>query len=57
MTDPDRLTQVFINLISNAQKYCDAEAPELRIECGSRPDSLEVVFADNGKGIPLRQQA
>ena len=30
-TDSDRLSQVFINLISNAQKYCDAEAPSLRI--------------------------
>jgi signal transduction histidine kinase len=28
VTDPDRLTQVFINLISNAQKYCEAEAPD-----------------------------
>jgi hypothetical protein len=32
VTDPDRLTQVFINLISNAQKYCDAR----RRSCGSR---------------------
>ena len=26
-TDLDRLGQVFINLISNAQKYCDAKSP------------------------------
>jgi signal transduction histidine kinase len=37
VTDPDRLTQVFINLISNAQKYCDAEAPELRIDVTAGP--------------------
>ena len=30
-TDGDRLAQVFINLISNAQKYCDADAPVLAI--------------------------
>ena len=29
-TDVDRLTQVLINLISNARKYCDALLPELR---------------------------
>ena len=30
-TDLDRLAQVFINLISNAAKYCTSEAPHLRI--------------------------
>ncbi len=30
-TDLDRLAQVFINLIANAQKYCDADVPELTI--------------------------
>jgi signal transduction histidine kinase len=57
VTDPDRLTQVFINLISNAQKYCDATEPELRIDVTAGQDTVEVVFADNGKGIPDRQQS
>lgn len=48
MTDGDRLAQVFINLISNAAKYCDAEMPELRIVCGRD----HVDFIDNGSGIP-----
>lgn len=56
-TDTDRLTQVFINLISNAQKYCDAEQPTLRIEVAGRPDSIEVDFIDNGSGIPKSQQS
>ncbi|NDD33175.1 MAG: sodium:solute symporter, partial [Rhodobacteraceae bacterium] len=30
-TDLDRLGQVFINLISNAKKYCDAASPKLQI--------------------------
>ena len=51
------MAQVFINLISNAQKYCDAAEPELRIEVTRRPETVEVAFADNGKGIPARQQS
>ncbi|MEY3002990.1 MAG: hypothetical protein RLZZ491_166 [Pseudomonadota bacterium] len=56
-TDPDRLAQVFINLISNAQKYCDAAAPELTVTVRQMPGRVQVDFADNGSGIPKRQQA
>lgn len=56
-TDPDRLAQVFINLISNAQKYCDADAPELTISVRQTSGRVQVEFADNGTGIPKRQQA
>jgi len=51
-TDPDRLTQVFVNLIANAQKYCTAPAPELRIEVRTGSDIVHVDFIDNGPGIP-----
>jgi len=51
-TDPDRLAQVFINLIANAAKYCDAEHPELRIVTRDRGDRLTVDFIDNGSGVP-----
>ncbi|WP_299703553.1 sensor histidine kinase [uncultured Tateyamaria sp.] len=51
-TDLDRLRQVFINLITNAQKYCDAPEPELRIDVMDRGDGLQVVFHDNGTPIP-----
>lgn len=56
-TDADRLAQVFINLISNAQKYCEAEAPSLTITLRERARNLEVEFADNGAGIPERQRS
>ncbi|GAB5445656.1 ATP-binding protein [Gymnodinialimonas sp.] len=56
-TDADRLSQVFINLISNAQKYCDADAPELTISVVQSGAGLTVEFADNGSGIPPRQEA
>lgn len=56
-TDADRLTQVFINLISNAQKYCDAAQPEMVISVRQMPGRIQVDFIDNGSGIPARQQA
>ncbi|MGR3624675.1 MAG: ATP-binding protein, partial [Limimaricola sp.] len=49
-TDPDRLAQVFINLIANARKYCDTGRPELRILW--HPELGAVDFIDNGPGIP-----
>ncbi|WP_439118187.1 ATP-binding protein [Nereida ignava] len=56
-TDPDRLAQVFINLITNAQKYCDAPKPELRIKIADLGPSVQVDFIDNGSGIGVAQQA
>ncbi len=56
-TDLDRLSQVFINLIGNAQKYCDASVPKLRIEVGRSTGALVVDFIDNGSGIPKAEQA
>ncbi len=53
VTDPDRLAQVFINLIANARKYCDAAEPELRIVWN--PAAHAVDFIDNGSGIPPDQ--
>ncbi|MGC3937538.1 ATP-binding protein [Roseobacter sp. EG26] len=51
-TDLDRLGQVFINLITNAQKYCRAEKPVLRIEVSQLGKAVAVDFIDNGFGVP-----
>ncbi|MHC0054470.1 ATP-binding protein [Actibacterium sp. D379-3] len=56
VTDTDRLSQVFINLIANAQKYCDAETPELRIRVRRSGRDVAVDFVDNGNGIPKKSQ-
>jgi len=56
-TDLDRLSQVFINLIANARKYCDAEVPELVIRVTRRDESVLVDFIDNGSGISKDDQA
>lgn len=50
-TDLDRLSQVFINLITNAQKYCISDHPELRIDVAHQGEAITVDFVDNGQGI------
>ena len=57
VSDTDRLTQVFINVISNARKYCDAADPALRIVVRRKGTRLQVDFIDNGSGIPKEAQA
>ncbi|WP_332690309.1 sensor histidine kinase [Devosia sp.] len=54
--DADRLCQVFINLISNAVKYNDSDAPLLRISSTVRAGSYVVEIADNGPGIAKRER-
>lgn len=56
-TDADRLAQVFINLIVNAHKYCDAEAPVLVIKIQQHAGQLTLDFVDNGSGIAADAQA
>ena len=56
ITDTDRLVQVFINLISNARKYCDADAPALTISARRKAGRITVDFIDNGAGIPKKAQ-
>ncbi|HSG54737.1 MAG TPA: ATP-binding protein, partial [Paracoccaceae bacterium] len=55
-TDLDRLSQVFINLVSNARKYCDAADPELAIRVAQTTDSLAIDFVDNGSGVSPEAQ-
>ncbi len=50
-TDLDRLSQVFINLIANARKYCDAASPELDIRVSDGAGPLVIDFIDNGSGV------
>ena len=56
-TDLDRLGQVFINLISNAQKYCDAAEPTLTISAHDVGGQLVIDFVDNGSGVPADAQS
>lgn len=55
-TDLDRLAQVFINLIANAQKYCDAASPALTVRTREMDGLLMVDFVDNGAGVSATAQ-
>lgn len=52
--DPDLLERVLQNLVSNALRYVEREAGEVRLSM--KEDNGEALFtvADNGKGIPDR---
>jgi hypothetical protein len=55
-TDLDRLGQVFINLISNAKKYCDVASPKLKISAHQSGSDVIIDFVDNGIGIPAQDR-
>ncbi len=54
--DPDRLTQVMVNLISNAVKYCDKSDGWIGIEARGENSELLVSVEDNGAGIAKADQ-
>jgi PAS domain S-box-containing protein len=49
--DPDRLTQVFANLISNSAKYTDAGG-DIALKLYREGEDAVVTVIDNGTGIP-----
>ncbi|MEM1234676.1 MAG: ATP-binding protein, partial [Pseudomonadota bacterium] len=55
-TDVGRLAQVFINLIRNAEKYCDAQSPRLSIRIRQVDGMVNVDFIDNGTGIAASER-
>jgi len=55
-TDADRLVQVFVNLMSNARKYCDAAQPQLTVSVGRAEEGVVLDFVDNGSGIPEKSR-
>ena len=54
--DADRLSQVFINLISNAVKYNNDPSPEVTVSSMLRKGVYEARVTDNGPGIPERDR-
>jgi signal transduction histidine kinase/DNA-binding response OmpR family regulator len=57
--DPDRLMQVFINLVNNALKFTEDGSVTILVECSEREKNsvlLQFGVQDTGIGIPLEKQ-
>jgi signal transduction histidine kinase len=55
--DADRITQVVLNLLSNALKYAPREGGRVVMRLRDAGPSVDVEVQDNGPGIPPDQQA
>ncbi|MDO5570030.1 MAG: HAMP domain-containing sensor histidine kinase [Bacteroidales bacterium] len=56
MTDPQRLSQVLINLLSNSAKFTEKGSITLKYEVDEKNDLVEFSVSDTGCGIPLEKQ-
>jgi signal transduction histidine kinase len=55
--DPDRLTQVMLNLLTNAAKFVPAASGRVEVRLREDGDGLVVEVADNGPGVPEAERA
>ena len=55
--DADRITQVVLNLLSNAAKYARGGRGQVHLSLTDTPAAVTVQVQDNGPGIPREQQA
>ena len=55
--DPDRLTQVLMNLLSNAAKFVPEGAGRVEVSLAAEPGALVVRVRDNGPGVPEAERS
>ncbi|MEZ5647014.1 MAG: sensor histidine kinase [Burkholderiaceae bacterium] len=55
--DADRITQVVLNLLSNAAKYAPRGSGQVQLRLREDSDGAKVEVQDNGPGIPPDQHA
>ena len=56
LADPDRLTQVIVNLISNAVKFSARDQGWIRLVARQEGGYLRIDITDNGIGVAARDQ-
>jgi len=54
MADPDRLSQVLVNLLNNAVKHTP-EAGKIHIKAARESDSIRISVSDSGQGISKKE--
>lgn len=57
MADADRLTQVMLNLLSNAAKFVPVPGGRVDVSISSDDRGVTVAVKDNGPGVNAQQQA
>jgi signal transduction histidine kinase len=54
--DKDRITQVIVNLLSNAAKFCRPQQGRVEVSLATEGDFLRVDVRDNGPGVDVRDR-
>ncbi|MDP3338362.1 MAG: sensor histidine kinase [Rhodoferax sp.] len=57
LADPDRLTQVLLNLLSNAAKFVPVPGGRVDVSLSGDDAGATVMVRDNGPGVSAEQQA
>lgn len=52
IADLSQLKRIVLNIVGNAMKYSDKEAPRIQLALHVQPDAVTVEIRDNGSGIP-----
>jgi signal transduction histidine kinase len=50
--NPDRLVQVFVNLLRNALNAVESGSGKIDVRCRAVPRGITIAVEDNGRGIP-----
>ena len=53
--DPDRVRQIFVNLMTNAVKYGAVPGGMLTLQCAHTGETVTASVSDTGPGIPLEK--